>query len=100
RHHPHLHPFPTRRSSDLTSGACWPRRGRRSPTDHVVRWAAVLAVLGLLTTAAPSRSDPAPRLRVVTFNLFHGGPTSGLWGDDRRDRKSTRLNSSHRTISY
>ena len=49
-----------------------------------MRWAAVLAVLGLLTTAAPSRSDPAPRLRVVTFNLFHGGPTSGLWGDDRR----------------
>src|SRR5207244_2259401 len=66
------------------AGACWPRRGRRSPTDHVVRGAAVLAVLGLLTTAAPSRSDPAPRLRVVTFNLFHGGPTSGLWGDDRR----------------
>jgi endonuclease/exonuclease/phosphatase family metal-dependent hydrolase len=26
---------------------------------------------------------PRSRLRVVTFNLFHGGPLSGLGGDDR-----------------
>jgi endonuclease/exonuclease/phosphatase family metal-dependent hydrolase len=33
---------------------------------------------------ASTKADPAgSSLRVVTFNLFHGGPTSGLWGDDR-----------------
>src|SRR5258708_8932581 len=26
--------------------------------------------------------------------------SAALWGDDRRDRKSTRLNSSHQIISY
>ena len=45
--------------------------------------AAVLAVLVFLVTAAPAGSEPALRLRVVTFNLFHGGATSGLWGDGR-----------------
>ena len=30
-----------------------------------------------------SRAAAGTALRVVTFNLFHGGPLSGLWGDDR-----------------
>src|SRR5207248_3820298 len=62
-HHPNLHSFPTRRSSDLCSG----------------------------------------RNRDVEFRTFHmtlsGLRLSGR-GCPLRDRKSTRLNSSHRTISY
>lgn len=49
-----------------------------------MRRAAFLAVLGVLTLVAPAGSEPVPRLRVVTFNVFHGGAGSGLWGDGRR----------------
>ena len=37
----------------------------------------------MLAVAAPSSEarEAAPPLRVVTFNLFHGGPASGLIGD-------------------
>jgi len=44
------------------------------------------ALLVGLAAAAPDcvAAGPPVRLRVVTFNLFHGGATSGLWGDDRR----------------
>src|SRR5438067_2971333 len=68
RHHPDLHSFPTRRSSDLR-----PRTG--------------------------DRHDPAQRAQLA--------PAPWWWdagGDDspryRQDRKSTRLNSSHVSISY
>ena len=33
---------------------------------------------------AGASASRAPVIRVVTFNLFHGGPLSGLWGDDRQ----------------
>jgi endonuclease/exonuclease/phosphatase family metal-dependent hydrolase len=40
-------------------------------------------VLGLALVASPPAEGDAPAvLRVVTFNLLHGGPSSGLWGDD------------------
>jgi endonuclease/exonuclease/phosphatase family metal-dependent hydrolase len=40
-------------------------------------------VLGLALVASPPAAGEAPAvLRVVTFNLLHGGPSSGLWGDD------------------
>src|SRR5437867_7875292 len=55
----HLHSFPTRRSSDLSSSPC------------------------TTTASTCSRRTPAPR-----------APSRSS------DRKSTRLNSSHRTISY
>jgi endonuclease/exonuclease/phosphatase family metal-dependent hydrolase len=40
-------------------------------------------LLGLALLASPPAAGEAPVvLRVVTFNLLHGGPSSGLWGDD------------------
>jgi endonuclease/exonuclease/phosphatase family metal-dependent hydrolase len=36
----------------------------------------------MLILASPAGAAPDV-LRVVTFNLLHGGPSSGLWGDDR-----------------
>jgi endonuclease/exonuclease/phosphatase family metal-dependent hydrolase len=33
--------------------------------------------------AGPAAGQSPDILRVVTFNLLHGGPSSGLWGDDR-----------------
>src|SRR5256885_8192523 len=44
---------------------------------------------------APARAMP----KSVTFT-FPCGPTITLWGLKSRDRKSTRLNSSHLVISY
>jgi endonuclease/exonuclease/phosphatase family metal-dependent hydrolase len=32
--------------------------------------------------ASPAAGEAPAALRVVTFNLLHGGPSSGLWGDD------------------
>jgi endonuclease/exonuclease/phosphatase family metal-dependent hydrolase len=32
--------------------------------------------------ASPAEGEAPGALRVVTFNLLHGGPSSGLWGDD------------------
>ena len=39
-----------------------------------------LAVVLISAEAAESGAGPAPPLRFVTFNLFHGGPLSGLSG--------------------
>jgi endonuclease/exonuclease/phosphatase family metal-dependent hydrolase len=46
-------------------------------------WTWAIAVLVGLTPAVASAEVPSA-LRVVTFNLLHGGPSSGLWGDDHR----------------
>src|SRR5437764_9676077 len=67
-----LHSFPTRRSSDLLRGS------DRVPTREVGR-----AFVG---RAAHERPQPGPCPEDV--------------GLSDRDRKSTRLNSSHRCISY
>src|SRR5207248_11127463 len=74
RHHQDLHSFPTRRSSDLKS----PRHG---PS----------ASLGM--TNQKQRHCPSASLGMTNQKQRHCHP-------ERRDRKSTRLNSSHRTISY
>lgn len=39
-------------------------------------------VLGLALGAGPAEGNTPAALRVVTFNLLHGGPASGLSGDD------------------
>ena len=39
-------------------------------------------ILGLALVAGPAAGEAPAVLRVVTFNLLHGGPSSGLWGDD------------------
>lgn len=43
---------------------------------------AALAVAVLLCTAGPATGQAADTLRIVTFNLYHGGQWSGLRGDD------------------
>src|SRR5262245_29488952 len=64
-------------------GACWPPLARRPPTDRV-RLMAGLALCAVLAAGAPAASQPAPArtVRVVTFNMFHGGAASGLTGEN------------------
>src|SRR5688572_30988704 len=78
---PHLHSFPTRRSSDLTTELCLGRSSR-------VRRAAA-------TPRACSATPPATS-RTKLSGHWSGGAHSMNWAD----RKSTRLNSSHSQISY
>jgi endonuclease/exonuclease/phosphatase family metal-dependent hydrolase len=42
-----------------------------------------VAVLALALVAGPAAGHSGTGLRVVTFNLLHGGPASGLFGDDQ-----------------
>src|SRR5207249_11624645 len=85
--HPALHSFPTRRSSDL---AVRPRR-HRVDRDAVARpGRAALPVLRTLRRM----SAPTPRLSRATRLQGEAGARLP------RDRKSTRLNSSHVSISY
>src|SRR5207248_9866138 len=80
----YLHSFPTRRSSDLRCTRPEPRRdcfvaGQRSANGAADR-----------RTLHPADDGP-----------LHRATSGSLLPDFRgRDRKSTRLNSSHRTISY
>src|SRR5207253_10508053 len=88
--HPHqaLHSFPTRRSSDLSPRSlirqqtrnC--RAGEVSMSDNIVGLAAVIMIFGI------------PMAAMYTFYRVRKLRT------DERDRKSTRLNSSHVAISY
>src|SRR5207253_9472920 len=97
RHHPYLHSFPTRRSSDL-------------PLDLVEEPAEDLVVDDVPTLAAVELGGVHAAERVPDL---HGDPgldqaAARVGDDDRvrplrpvvRDRKSTRLNSSHVAISY
>ena len=47
----------------------------------MLRLTGVLLAFCLVTASAATAADDRP-LRVVTFNLLHGGPWSGLTGDD------------------
>jgi endonuclease/exonuclease/phosphatase family metal-dependent hydrolase len=40
-------------------------------------------ILGLVLVASPAAGEVPGLLRVLTFNLLHGGPSSGLWSDDQ-----------------
>src|SRR5207248_8076790 len=94
---PHLHPFPTRRSSDLlsivptasTDTALPARRNcarcSGSPAFHSP--AAPRPMLSPSAAAISGLAELTPLSPPSTLNVS-------------RDRKSTRLNSSHRTISY
>src|SRR5207248_4055254 len=78
----HLHSFPTRRSSDLSSFGSIP--------GSVTRQTYFLASLSTYASTAG-----------VMLKVFLNSGSSRLQGFPVRiDRKSTRLNSSHRTISY
>src|SRR5207248_10128376 len=88
-HRRDLHSFPTRRSSDLGLPSCRPMRETQVSGKP---------------DGANGTGRPVPR------PLSRPSPTANLAGSWKaiflgarafsRDRKSTRLNSSHRTISY
>src|SRR5437763_9497632 len=83
-HHPDLHSFPTRRSSDLK---------RRQRMNKLAMFAGVVFALGL--TPLPAHAQGREVTGRVTRAV--GDVPVGL---ATIDRKSTRLNSSHRCISY
>src|SRR5206468_9709236 len=80
RHHRALHSFPTRRSSDLTPPC-----------------AAELFLLSFLGCPSPPPAGAADRSTSTGSTTITS--TRAVRGS-RRDRKSTRLNSSHDQISY
>src|SRR5207248_10236688 len=95
RHHRDLHSFPTRRSSDLLCHDC------------LLLWAAMMR--GANGNGQTLTIKPVSTSRVVAHDFSSVYPSSGCSSRNRRasassfsrvDRKSTRLNSSHRTISY
>src|SRR5207302_8122501 len=94
----HLHPFPTRRSSDLRSSS------RTLAPD--IAAAPLSEVSARLALKGAERNDVRlRRLHVATqLSIMQGEGAVGA-RDTRRvvgaqDRKSTRLNSSHVKISY
>lgn len=75
-----------RKARKHTSGSRQPIPGppKAWPVIAIVVFASLLLVTGLSRSGHSALPDPPPRpLRFVTFNLFHGGPLSGLNGDDR-----------------
>src|SRR5207247_11014428 len=85
-HHPS---FPTRRSSDLFQSR---------NADHLSRWIVGNSAIIRHHRYGPARGrDLRQRRKSDLFGLFPFQP-GGRLGD--RDRKSTRLNSSHEWISY
>src|SRR5690606_42001392 len=82
--HPPHHSFPTRRSSDLNAVA-------NSP-------ALIPATLANFSSCAPPPST-ACAIVIITREI-DDPPASALMPTEDRDRKSTRLNSSHVKISY
>src|SRR5690606_41410796 len=98
-HHAALHSFPTRRSSDLTS------RIVRSliPIRPSPSWAIISRITSTVAGAFPFCAVPCSlRIPAHTF-LTRACPEEtrdGAEGEGPRDRKSTRLNSSHVKISY
>src|SRR5207245_9035927 len=79
---PLLHSFPTRRSSDLTPAG--------TPTNSIG--------LPSIFTLSVSQFKPISRRRAI-FSKTPDNPYSQSQ-TDMTDRKSTRLNSSHGSISY
>src|SRR5207244_13038908 len=98
--HPDLHPFPTRRSSDLQRISHLPPR----IADPRVRTAAgnAVAQADVAGRVHGDASHPAIiGVRGVSALLIDGGRAAGaanLVPAHAEDRKSTRLNSSHQII--
>src|SRR5205814_10403374 len=79
-HHPHLHSFPTRRSSDLDPVGEISELREQPSGIKVGRMRVPLGVIGIVYESRPNVTADAAALCL--------------------DRKSTRLNSSHLGISY
>src|SRR5690606_40536715 len=96
----HLHSFPTRRSSDLILAAT--RLSRPTEGTKPASW--VNAAIGVWLIAAPfilsyaSDQEMWNDIIVGALVLIFAGWSASL--PRERDRKSTRLNSSHVKISY
>src|SRR5207248_10474906 len=92
--HPrHLHSFPTRRSSDLSEGTA----------DALRKLIADRHADALFSVDGSSIEEQVAKLLEGKTLAVGESCTGGLLSTrltDRPDRKSTRLNSSHRTISY
>src|SRR5699024_11963444 len=88
--HPHLHSFPTRRSSDLAGLAADYRQCRGALRGEDV------------PDQQRQRGRQRPFLRQHLADLVGGflAALDRIDGAERGDRKSTRLNSSHVSISY
>src|SRR5207248_7117659 len=96
RHRHHLHSFPTRRSSDLAATGLLSADEISGPLRSILsRQNNIDVLLGEVTGVDTQK-------RVVRLEQ-HDVPYDFLilaTGVQYKDRKSTRLNSSHRTISY
>src|SRR5207248_11747979 len=92
--HPYLHSFPTRRSSDLSyQGILGVKAVERY---QIIKQADVLMLLTVLDQQFDLKT------KYVNWNYYFP-ITDHDYGSSLTpalDRKSTRLNSSHRTISY
>src|SRR5699024_12798512 len=91
RAHPYPHSFPTRRSSDLNKKVAPSvefKRTQPSGTRLLSLYLTMRSVRGLCSNPVPKASQTLLLFFIPQFNYFH------------RDRKSTRLNSSHVSISY
>src|SRR5207248_11662415 len=95
RRHPRTSPpFPTRRSSDLSLA-----HNLGPIADHRLR-----VVLAFVTLGNEAGEIVADHFVVATAEHFFSGrihrTNDTAFVESDQDRKSTRLNSSHRTISY
>src|SRR5207248_11344815 len=91
--HPDLHSFPTRRSSDLLVGL-----GFDAAAWEV--WPTLAAGGTLMLVDDATRLDPARLLDWLVAERIEVAFAPTALAEPMVDRKSTRLNSSHRTISY
>src|SRR5207249_12252131 len=98
--HPPTHPFPTRRSSDLSH----PARVQQEHLDGMGRQQLEDAVALEPVRQGEERVGPRHPQELALLGLASGRGAGGLAEHEVRggllDRKSTRLNSSHVSISY
>src|SRR5207247_9452956 len=92
-----LHPFPTRRSSDLKLTPSQTRRELRSPMPNPFQQLAV-AIKHLFLKRENHARSLKLGLRIIDGEVTRRAIL--LSAASRTDRKSTRLNSSHEWISY
>src|SRR5690606_39903188 len=94
------HSFPTRRSSDLFAWLAKRRRNKFTRGDRAVWQASIpVIVIGNITVGGTGKT---PLVIYIARLLQERGYKPGIVsrGYEAKDRKSTRLNSSHVKISY